>query len=128
MFQADSTLVPELAHWKIQRISFYLLRKVEKSCLKNDKKSNPLVVLVVPAIMILLRVALVRLWIFFNSGSKPVRFLNKYRHAQRKSLYYLDRGSLQIMSACSVGPPRMFGLGCFWLETKVIIKILTHPC
>ena len=24
-------------------------------------------------------------------------------------------------------PPRMFGVGCFWLETRVIIKILTHP-
>ena len=85
-------LVPELANWKIQRISFYLLRKVEKSCLKNNKKSNPLVVLVVPAIMILLRVELVQLWSFLISGSKSVRFLNKYRHAQRKSLHYLDRG------------------------------------
>ena len=71
-----------------------------------------MVVLVVPAIMILLRVALVRLWIFFNSGSKPVRFLNKYRHAQRKSLYYLDRDSLQIIiirpfpnSRCPLLPP-----------------------
>ena len=22
----------------------------------------------------------------------------------------------------------MFGLGDFWLETRVIIKMLTHPC
>ena len=82
-------------NWQTEKYKgflFYLLRKVEKSCLKNDKKSNPLVVLVVPAIMILLRVELVQLWSFLISGSKSVRFLNKYRHAQRKSLHYLDRG------------------------------------
>ena len=100
MLSCSPWAFPELANWKIHRISFYLLRKVEKSCLKNDKKSNPLVVLVVPAIMILLKVALVWLSTFFNSVSKSITFLNKYRHAQRKSLYYLDRGSLQIMSAC----------------------------
>ena len=24
-------------------------------------------------------------------------------------------------------PPRMFGVGCFWLETTIIIKIESHP-
>ena len=25
-------------------------------------------------------------------------------------------------------PTRMFGVGCFWLETTIIIKIESHPC
>ena len=39
--------------------------------------------------------------------------------------FHNDRGTVndQIHSG-----QEMFGVGDFWLETRVIIKILTHPC
>ena len=47
---------------------------------------------------------------------------------QRRTSYLQTQVSYTLLYIRYTLGPKMFGVGDFWLKTRVIIKISTHPC